>query len=302
MKHSLPSLDALKVFESAARHLSFSLAAEELCLSKGAVSHHLRRLERQVGSTLFRRAVRQVYLTEAGQRLFMSTQRMFKELGDTLDQLKEDNNAQTVTIAVTTYVAVRWLSAQISEFNQSHPNVSIALQHTVNSTKFNIQDVDIALRWSSCNGKIEGARVAELAMPMFPVCSPKLLGKLGYSADKELKRNALTTSPCNTVVLLCEERTQDLWSEWYGDTTLNNPRRIVSDSNVRVQAAIDGQGFMLADNLMMRELKNGWLVAPFSHQLTGYGYTLLSAPSRISSDNATDLRKWLAQRLKRDPE
>ena len=298
MKHQLPSLESLKVFEAAARHLSFSLAAEELCLSKGAVSHRLRRFEQQIGCTLFKRATRQVYLTEAGQRLLLSTQSAFAELRGTLNQLQDQNKSQSVSIAVTTYVAVRWLSAQLSEFNSLYPEVTVVLQHSVNRADFSLQDVDIALRWSPCFGKTGGARHAEAAMPMFPVCSPELLQRLGVSSTSNVPVNSLTESPLSSAVLLCEDRPQDLWSEWAGDVVLNNPRSIISDSNVRVQAAIDGQGFMLADNLMTREVKNGWLVAPFDRQLSGYGYALLSAPSHTMTDNASKLCHWLVQRLK----
>ena len=77
MKHRLPSLDALKVFESAARHLSFSRAAEELFVTKGAVSYQIRKLETSLDCALFQRAVRQVYLTNAGQELMQVSQRLF---------------------------------------------------------------------------------------------------------------------------------------------------------------------------------------------------------------------------------
>jgi len=79
MKHPLPSLDALKVFESAARQLSFSEAARELCITKGAVSYQIRRLEEALDCALFQRTVRQVYLTRAGQQLLQTTQRNFSE-------------------------------------------------------------------------------------------------------------------------------------------------------------------------------------------------------------------------------
>lgn len=84
MKHHLPLLDSLKAFEAAARHLSFSLAAEELCISKGAMSYQIRKLEEQVQCALFKRTVRQVYLTDAGQALLQTTKHIFEELDHTL--------------------------------------------------------------------------------------------------------------------------------------------------------------------------------------------------------------------------
>ncbi|WP_271273125.1 LysR family transcriptional regulator [Aliamphritea hakodatensis] len=298
MKHDLPPLDALKVFEAAARHLSFSLAADELCLTKGAVSYQIRKLEDQLSCALFRRATRQVYLTEAGQSLLKSTQQVFTELRQSFESLKTDHNSQ-VTVAVTTYVAVRWLSANIAGFNERYPNVSIMLQHTVNSADFKLPDVDMALRWSPSKQSSGPDRIMQATMPMFPVCSPALLEKLGYNAQVKLPREAMLQPPWCDITLLCEDRTQDFWTEWFEeqDDALINPRRTLSDANVRVQAAIDGQGWMLADELMRSELDNGLLVSPFDHGLNGYGYVLLCEPSRIVSRNAELLQQWLAEKL-----
>ena len=127
MKHKLPSLEALKVFESAARHLSFSLAAQELCLTKGAVSYQIRKLEESIDCALFRRATRQVYLTKTGQQLLQTTQHLFSELTHTLEQIRPEDSSHDVVIGATTYVALRWLSPRISGFNERHPGVSIML-------------------------------------------------------------------------------------------------------------------------------------------------------------------------------
>ena len=104
MKHPLPNLECLKVFESAARHLSFSAAADELCITKGAVSYQIKKLESELATRLFKRSVRQVLLTDQGQKLYQEVRKMFANLENTLSGLAAaiDN---TITIAVTTYVA-----------------------------------------------------------------------------------------------------------------------------------------------------------------------------------------------------
>ena len=95
--------------------------------------------------------------------------------------------------------------------------------------------------------------------------------------------------------LLCEDRDFDLWQQWFGiqRAALTNPRRVISDANVRTQAAIDGQGWTMADALMSLELANGTLVAPFNHQLEGYGYGLMASSSRYLSKKAKVLQAWL---------
>lgn len=311
MKHHLPPLDGLKAFEAAARHLSFSIAADELCITKGAVSYQIRKLEAHLQCALFRRSVRQVYLTDSGQMLLQTTQQLFTELGDTLDRLQGETEQSGITVAVTTYVAARWLSAHVSAFNDKHPHVAVLLQHSVNSADFKLTDVDIAIRWGPCVGRQARNRFGEMPMPLYPVISPLLLKKQGFSIDKQavqLSAAKLTEAPLATLPLLSEDRHQDLWQEWYDAACvangslpnstksfhLPNPRRTITDSNVRVQAAIDGQGLILADQLMINELNSAQLVAPFTETLNGYGYALLCSPNRILSDNAQSLKSWLS--------
>jgi LysR family glycine cleavage system transcriptional activator len=298
MKHRLPALDSLKAFESAARHLSFSQAADELCITKGAISYQIRKLEETIDCALFKRSVRQVYLTDAGQKLLQTTRRLFNDLTLTLDALTPGDTDPDVTFAVTTYVAMRWLSLPIARFNEQNPDVSIVFQHSVNSEDFNLQDVDLAIRWCACNGRVDRQRLLEMPMPLFPVCSPQLLHRLGIEwPDRSFATEKLDLAPFNSIPLLCEDRRLDLWSEWSGkhSKALPNPKRIIADANVRTQAAIDGQGLTMADALMARELENGSLVAPFEHQLEGYGYALMASPGRYMNQKVRDLRAWLMQ-------
>ncbi len=299
MKHHLPPLDTLKAFESAARHLSFTLAAEELCISKGAISYQIRRLEEVLQCSLFKRTVRQVYLTDAGQTLLHTTRKLFDELGDTLQRLHGENAQSGVSVAATTYVAARWLSSHISRFNELHNEISVLLQHSVNSAEFKLTDVDLAIRWGQCRKRPDRTHFAQLPMPLFPAISPKLLERIGVDAANHIDASQLHQEPLKGVPLLCEDRQQDMWQEWAmissssKHSELKNPRRTISDANVRVQAAVDGQGLILADDLMLNELDNGLLVAPFNETLTGYGYVFMSASQRILSDNAQILKTWL---------
>jgi DNA-binding transcriptional LysR family regulator len=295
MKHHLPSLDALKAFESAARHLSFSLAAQELCITKGAVSYQIRKLEESLDCALFRRAVRQVYLTDAGQQLLQTSQKMFAELTRTFEQIKPGESAHNVIVGATTYVSLRWLSPRISGFSEQHPEISILLQHLVNAEDFSVQDVDFAIRWCQMEAQLSRSRLLELPMLLFPVCSPALLERHGISVTNvQLSASEISSSALNSIPLLCEDRRFDLWQGWYGELqSLSNPRRVIADANVRTQAAIDGQGWTMADALMQRELDSGLLVAPFSHQLQGFGYAIQSSPGRYLSQNALALRNWL---------
>ncbi len=299
MKHHLPPLDSLKAFESAARHLSFSQAADELCISKGAISYQIRKLEEHIQCRLFKRAVRQVYLTDAGQALLQTTKHLFVELDDTLQVLQGENRQAGVTIAASTYVAARWLSPRIREFNNAHPDILVRLLHSVNSEDFKLAEVDVAIQWQKLAGKLGIDHFDQIPMYPFPAIAPKLLDNLGISYETPLNPNILTDGPLSSLPLLCEDRQLDLWNEWTtvalrnSKAVLPNPRRLISDANVRAQAALDGQGFILADALMTNEIDNGLLVKPFDQHLDGYGYALLSSSSRIYSDQAAILKDWL---------
>ena len=304
MKHSLPSLDSLKPFEAAARHLSFSLAADELCISKGAISYQIRKLEEEIQCTLFKRSVRQVYLTDAGQTLFHTTKQLFQELNHTLDKLQDNKQQASVIIAATTYVASRWLSSRISRFNEEFPNINIMFQHSVNTAEFKLDDVDLAIVWSPRNDREDALRFAEIPMPLFPMISPQLLHTHNLSSTKQLNIDTVSQEPLRSIPLLCEDRQEDMWQQWFnsnqtlGSTLiLTNPHRTISDANVRVQAAVDGQGFILADDLMLNELNNGLLVTPFKETITSYSYAFYASSTRIYSDNALILKDWITKNI-----
>ena len=286
MKHSLPPLEALKVFESAARQLSFTLAARELCITKSAVSYQIRRLEEHIGCPLFTRAVRQIVLTDAGRELYKTTQWIFTELGRTLVQIRPDASDHDVLVGASTHVAARWLSPRVAGFVERHPQVSIVLQHAVNSSEFRLDAVDIAIRWDRCDGRAEPQRLREMPAPLFVACSPQFALRLGANPQP----SAIIGLP-----LLGDDHPQDLWQEWaaVAGIRLDNPRRRIDDANVRAQAAIDGQGLVLADQMMRNELRSGALVAPFDIELRGYGYVIMRSPQRRHNAEAAALCDWL---------
>ncbi len=277
MKHHLPPLDSLKAFEAAARMLSFTKAADELCVSKGAVSYQVKKLEQHLQQTLFKRTTRQILLTDAGQLLYQATQAWFAQLQQEFNQLSHNRN---LTIAVTTYTAVRWLSPLLANYSSAFPDQQIVLQHTVNHPGFDTAGVDLTIRWQHA----EEASDQFIHAPLYPVVSPQLLAKLPNS---HLGQGYLSSPNWQHITLLGEAREEDIWQAWNQGPCLN-PRRIIEDANVRVQAAIDGQGIILADQLMQAELENGSLVSLSDHQLTGVGYGI-----HYHTPQAKELSRWL---------
>ena len=283
MKHSLPPLDSFKVFESSARFLSFSKASGELCITKGAVSYQIKKLEQALDCQLFRRTTRQIYLTEAGQVLYQDVSRLLSELNDTLQRIKPDQVVD-VSIAATTYFAARWLSPRVAKFLEQHPDTSIRFEHDINAAQFMLEEVDLAIVWGLCGAASDKSCLVELPMPLYPVGNPEIVRRL-------------TENPAlwQQLTLLSESREQDIWLEWFDRDVLHNPRQVIADANVRVQAAIDGQGLIMADAMMQSEEKAGLLVAPHNHQLDGYGYRFLRSIRRRPNSEALAMIDWLCE-------
>jgi len=272
VKHALPALDRLKVFESAARLLSFTKAATELCITKGAVSYQIKKLEDQIGAPLFRRSTRQIFLTDAGQSLLQTTRSVFNEMEGAIHRIRA-SKLHDITIAATTYVAARWLSPRVAKFLEQYPDVSVRFEHHVNDANFQINQTDLALIWGNCRQPKDQNTIEYIPMPLFPAVNPEQAARLQEDP-----------AWINQITLLSEDRSEDLWLEWFGKKMLPNPRQVIEDANVRVQAAIDGQGMILADDLMKSELDAQVLVAPFDHSLSDYGYQL-----KRSIDNDANL-------------
>ena len=283
---SLPSLNGLRVFEAAARHQSFTVAAEELAVTQGAVSYQIRRLEGALGIDLFRRKTRQVALTVEGERLFRAAHRLLRDLDDELRAISPRSDRMMLTVAVSTYVATRWLSPRLGRFFSTHPEITLRLQHSVNDPTFAVEDVDMAIRWG--DGKWPGvAAELLLASPMMPVCAPGLIeGGASTRGPEDLHGHTL----------LHDQPGIDLWGEWLAKAGVEGPEAglglAITDPNVRVQAAIDGQGVVLADCLI-ESIASGRLVAPFDVVLEGYGFHMLYEREAARRPAFRRFREWI---------
>ena len=238
MKHNLPPLDSLKAFEAAARRLSITLAADEFCLTKGAVSYQIKRLEQHLGQALFKRTTRQILLTDAGQMFYQTTQKVFEDLSNQIRLLNQQDQHNLV-IAVTSYLALRWLSPKLASFCAQHPSINVIIQHAINQPHFSKQGIDISIRWQECLDGISSATSIQIPMPMFAVASPSLIARYQLIAGVLDAPENLAQATCMAIPLLCEERDLDMWQLWCQGQPLSNPHHMIEDANLRVQAAID---------------------------------------------------------------
>lgn len=255
----LPPLSALRVFETAARHLNFSRAAEELAITHSAVSHQIKALDAHLGVALFRRSGRAMLLTGEGQLLYAHVREAFAHLQKGVAELKPDVRRATLTVSVLPGFAARWLVPRLPDFYRRHPELDVNLRATVKLTDFGREDVDLAVRFGL--GQWPGL-VAEklLDEEFFPVCSPRYQdGKLPSTPEELL----------SCVLLHDIDEPYDIykesWEEWFRAVGLKTAAIPAgpgfSESNLLLKAAVGGQGVALAlGTLVQAELKSGELV------------------------------------------
>jgi DNA-binding transcriptional LysR family regulator len=287
MFRHLPSLKTLLAFEAAARHASFSAAANELLLSQGAISYQIKQLEKSIDTLLFHRRTRQVELTDAGQRLFRQVHRLLNDLDVEIQAITPGKRDMLLTVSVSTFFVTRWLSRRLGDFLNAYPHVTVRLQHSVNNPDFAIEEVDLAIRWG--DGQWSNCSTQKLLeLPMMAVCAPELLES---HKKPELVQHKL----------LHDQPGIDYWFEWYRAAGLelqdNEDRTVIVDPNVRVQAAIDGHGLTLANPLIEDEIEAGRLIEPFNIRLNGYAYYLVSSSDTTPRKPVHLFEQWLKDQI-----
>src|SRR5258706_6976001 len=174
MRRLLPSLNALKAFEASARQESFTKAAQELCVTQGAVSHQVKALETELGVRLFRRERQRLVITDAGRAYLEVVRDAFDRLAMGTERLLQRQNAGTLTVTTSPNFAAKWLVHRLGHFSEAHPGINLRVSASIQHVDFAREDIDLAIRHG--DGQWPGLHLARLcAEELFPVCSPKLL-------------------------------------------------------------------------------------------------------------------------------
>ena len=172
MPRRLPVLNALKAFEAAARCESFTRAAEELCVTQGAVSHQVKALEAELGLKLFNRERQKLIITEAGRAYLVVVRDAFDRIANGTERLLQRQNAGALTVSTSPNFAAKWLVHRLSRFAEAHPNIDLRVSASLHHVDFAREDVDLAIRHG--DGQFQALHVTRLCLEeVFPVCSPK---------------------------------------------------------------------------------------------------------------------------------
>ncbi len=295
MARRLPPLNALRAFEAAARHLSFTRAAGELHVTQAAVSHQVKALEEHLGRKLFRRLNRALLLTDDGQAYLPSISRAFTLLNDATNDLLTKQAPGPLTVSALPSFAARWLVPRLGRFRHIRPDIDLRIDPSAELADFAGGDVDVGIRYG--RGKYPGMRADWLMTEdIFPVCSPALLeGPHPLRDPKDLEHQ----------VLLHDDGHGD-WRTWLLAAGVDrvDPARgpIFTDSSMLIQAAMAAQGVALARGVLAAdELAAGRLVRPFTLSLsTEYAYYLVCPVNTAEQPKIAAFRDWLLGEAKRE--
>jgi DNA-binding transcriptional LysR family regulator len=284
MARALPPLNSLRAFEAAARHLSFTKAADELHVTQAAVSHQVKALEARLGAKLFRRLPRGLLLTEEGHALLPDLRDAFDRLAQAVEKVGRGGQG-TLTISLLTTFALGWLVPRLPRFQEAHPTIEVRLTTTARLVDFAVEDVDVAIRYGA--GGWAGLRCDKIFDDVVtPLCSARFADRLNAYAD------------VLAVPHLHEQYEHD-WRTWLGAAGLGaaklKPGPVFDSTRVAVHAAMAGVGVAVgAPFLFADEIASGALVQPFDLVVpNGKAYWLVSPEATAERPKIKTFRDWM---------
>lgn len=293
MTRRIPPLNSLRAFDAAARHLSFTKAAEELHVTQAAISHQIKGLEEFLGTQLFVRRNRALLLTEEGQNYWPQIREVFEKIADATERLMARGAQGALTVSVVPTFAVQWLVPRLADFSRLYPDIDVRIKAWDSAVDFMRSDVDVAIYFGK--GDYTDLHSARLFNEfLVPVCAPSLLETLKQPQD--LKKHTL----------LHDATTED-WQRWLKiagveGVKMNGP--IFSHSSMVQQAAIHGQGVALAHNVLSQaDIQSGRLARPFDIILPSeYGYDVVCPVPWADRPKIVAFRDWLLSMVRKEKE
>ncbi len=286
MRRDLPSLNAVRAFEAAARLQSFSRAADELSVTQSAVSRQIQKLEAELGQPLFARNGPHLKLTDRGREYYGVVQEGLGVIKRGTERLFR-HAAPVLTITATPSVITNWLVPRIADFERRHAGTALHLNSSTAMVDFAVSpNIDIGIRF----GKGRWPNVsADMLVDdiIFPVCRADVAQRLKQPSDL-LREQLLTESP-----------SWDLWADWFAAAGIAHspprPVRLSDDFYVQLQATMLGRGITLARGLLVAdELRESRVVCPFPIAAASrLQYYVVCHPDRHGETGITALRGWL---------
>lgn len=294
MPRRLPSLNAVKAFEAAARSKSFTRAAEELFVTPGAVSQQVKTLEAELGLKLFHRERQRLVITAAGREYLAVVREALDQIALGTERLMRLQHAGVLTVSVSPDFAAKWLVNRLGRFAESHPEIDLRVAAGDQRVDFAREDVNLAVRHGDGQWP-ELDAVCLCSDRLFPVCSPKLLdGRNRVASAADLLRFPL---------LRLDDWTN--WGRWFeaaGVATPPIPGPVLNRASILIDAAIDGQGITLArTSLVAWDLVHGRLLRPVDVSLTlANTYWIVCPKAQSGTPKIAAFRSWMLEEAAAD--
>ncbi|MEH6631450.1 MAG: LysR substrate-binding domain-containing protein [Halopseudomonas aestusnigri] len=293
MKRDRLPLTALRSFEVAGRHESFTLAAQELFVSQAAVSRQVRDLEHQIGKKLFVRSHRRVQLTPAGSQLLAVLRRSFDTIDSCLSDLSTSKASSVLTLSVEPSFASGWLLPHLKDFRENYPTIDLDLDSDIHVIDFRISEAQLAIRfgtdpkaWPTCESK------HLLDIEMVPIISTSHI-----APDNPL----ITPGDMLNYTLLHEDNRED-WKSWFATHGITDPEiergPIYDNAALICQEVLDGHGIGFCDKRFITgHLKSGRLTIPFDAPFHQGSYWLVARDFSKLPEPALAFAEWLLPRV-----
>jgi LysR family glycine cleavage system transcriptional activator len=296
MPDLLPPLNALRAFESAARHLSFKKAADELHVTPAAIGHQIKNLEDYLGVPLFRRLNRAVLLTDAAQACLPDLREGFERLAAGVDRIRAHGERRLLVVSVGPTFALKWLVPRLTHFRDRHPDITVRVETTAEMVDLTRGGVDLAIRFC---GAVSAGLAAETLFDeeIVPVCAPRLMeGEHPLRRPEVLRAHTLIHVEGESA-----DPSQPSWQTWLeaaGVAGVDTRRGLhFTQTLTAAQAAIDGQGVaLLGQTCLLDDLAAGRLIRPFALGFPiAYAYRMVSRQAAFHQPTVTAFRAWLRE-------
>ncbi|HIC79866.1 MAG TPA: transcriptional regulator GcvA [Kiloniellaceae bacterium] len=292
MPRDLPPLIAMRAFEAAARHGSFTQAAAELNITPAAVSQQVRHLEQQLDVSLFLRQARGITLTAAGRDYAQALGPALDQIATATSQVRSADHGGRLTVATTPSFAAKWLVQRLARLQAGQPDLDVRLSTSNALTNFAEDDIDVAVRFGS--GRWPGVSATLLmTTELFPVCSPALLrGRQPLRKPEDLQHHTMLR-------LVFPD-----WIKWLEAAGLEQlaQRRgpQFSDAGLMMQAAVEGHGIALGQRVLVADdLAAGRLVEPFDLRVPSESaYYVVTPPGALARPKVQAFCTWLQEEAK----
>jgi LysR family glycine cleavage system transcriptional activator len=297
-------LAALRGFESAARHLSFTAAAMELNLTQSSISRQIATLEQQVGKALFVRKTRALLLTPAGQQLQQAVQQALHTIDRSVDGIRGVGHGQRVTLSTYASFASLWLVPRLALFQRQHPGIEIRLDASDRVVDLEAEDVDLAIRWIP-RAKVAPGATLLIDDVLAPAISPRLLAGRQLRDPAELAQWPLLD--LDDGVPGAQRLNWATWFDFAGAGTVRPTagRLVFSFVDQAVQAAVRGQGVALVRSPFLQDvLASGDLEMPFPQlrMPAGYRHVLILGREVARRPHVEEFVAWLNEQFALAPQ